>query len=286
MVANFIPELWTAQILSALRKILVYAAPGVVNRDYEGEIQAHGDTVHITSFADPTVRDYTPESNITVDSITDSSLALLIDQMKYIAFDVDDVIKRQALAGWVEEAASRGAYKLLDTVDQYVAGLMYAAVNNTANDAGRITADISNNDGFGLVLVALRTLLNRANVPTSGRWIVAPPELTGVFLQDNRFISAAQAGDAAGADAFQNGFVRRVMGFDVYESNNVPTESTGVYSVLAGHAMATTFADQLVETKATERELRFGDLVKSLHVYGAKVVRPDCLALASVNITA
>lgn len=285
MVSNFIPELWSARILSALRKSLVYAGPGVVNRDYEGEIANAGDTVHITSFVDPTVRDYVPETNITVDSITDASLALTIDQLKYFAFDVDDVSRRQALAGWVEEATSRGAYKLLDTVDQFMASTMYTAVNGTANDLGQITADISDATGYGLVLVALRTALNRANVPSAGRWAILPPELTAAFLQDNRFINAAASGDQSN-DALNNGRIGRALGFDLYESNNVPTETVGDYSVIAGHPMATTYAEQILETTAQQRELRFGDLVKGLHVYGAKVTRPDCLALASVTIQA
>lgn len=283
MVSNFIPELWSARILSALKKSLVYGGPAVVNRDYEGDIVVAGDTVHITSFVDPTIRDYTPETNITVDSISDATLALVVDQMKYFAFDVDDVSRRQAIAGWVEEATSRGAYKLLDTVDQFLANLMFNAVNGTANDLGPITATVSTNTGYGAVLVALRTALNRANVPSQGRFAILPPEVSAAFLQDNRFLSAAQSGDQ-GNDALNNGHIGRALGFDLYESNNVPTETVGVYDVIAGHPMATTYAEQILETTAQQRELRFGDLVKGLHVYGAKVTRPDCLALASVTV--
>src|SRR5690349_18975856 len=97
MLANFIPEVWSAQILEHLRATLVYGSGGIVNRDYEGDIANAGDTVHITQFGDPTVRTYTAESDITVDSITDDTRALVVDQAKYFAFDVDDVIRRQAL---------------------------------------------------------------------------------------------------------------------------------------------------------------------------------------------
>lgn len=281
MIDDFIPELWSAEILESLAAKLVYGGPGVVNRDFEGQIQKAGDTVHITSFDDPTVLDYTPESNITVQSINDATLALVVDQKKYFAFDVDDVSRKQAIDGWVEKVSGRGAYKLLDKVDTYLAGLMYTAVNGTANDIGSKTATVSTNTGYGAVLVALRTVLNRANVPTDGRWIVLPPEVTAAFLQDNRFVDASASGST---DALRNGFIGRALGFDLYESNNVPTETTGVYSVIAGHPMATTYADQILETEAVRRELRFGDLVKALHVYGGKVVRPEALALASVTV--
>jgi hypothetical protein len=37
-ITRFRPEIWSAALLVALQKRLVYAGPGVVNRDYEGEI--------------------------------------------------------------------------------------------------------------------------------------------------------------------------------------------------------------------------------------------------------
>ena len=39
-VKNFIPEIWSAQLLTSLKKSLVYGAPDVANRNYEGEIGA------------------------------------------------------------------------------------------------------------------------------------------------------------------------------------------------------------------------------------------------------
>jgi hypothetical protein len=283
MVSNFIPEIWAANILEHLRAILVYGSPTVVNRDYEGEIREAGDTVHITSFTDPTIRDYTPETNITVESISDATLALVIDQMKYFAFDVDDVIRRQAINGWVTSVTRAAAYKLLDKVDTYISGIMYTAVNGTANDIGAVTADVSDNNTYGSVLVALRATLNANNVPSTGRWVVVPSSVYGALLQDNRFIDASASGST---DALRNGFVGRAAGFDVFESNTVPTETTGVYSVIAGHNMATTYAEQINSVEAQRRELRFGDLVKGLHLYGAKVTRPEALALASVTVQA
>jgi N4-gp56 family major capsid protein len=281
MVSNFIPELWSARINEALRKALVYAA--LCNRDYEGQIQQAGDTVHITSFDDPTVSDYTPESNINVQSIDDDTLALNIDQKKYFAFDVDDVNRKQALAGWVESVTSRGAYKMADAIDQFVAGVLFAAAHNTVNDLGDRTADISDNTAYGII-VDLGTLLDESNVPSDGRWVVVPPVMYGALLQDNRFINAQASAD--GGQALHNGRVGSIVGFDVYKSNNVPNASTGIHNVVAGHPMAATFAQQLLELEAQRRELRFGDLVKGLEVYGAKAIRPEALATAAVTVQA
>lgn len=45
-ITNFVPDLWTAKILVALRKKAV--AGSLVNREYEGEIKRMGDSVKIT----------------------------------------------------------------------------------------------------------------------------------------------------------------------------------------------------------------------------------------------
>ena len=62
MAISFIPEVWSAKMLVSLKKALVYAGPGVVNRDYEGEIKGQGDTVRIPSMGRPTIGTYTTNS--------------------------------------------------------------------------------------------------------------------------------------------------------------------------------------------------------------------------------
>ena len=63
-ITRFRPEIWSANLLVALRKALVYAGPGMVNRDYEGDIQQAGDTVRITSISDPTIGTYSANSTV------------------------------------------------------------------------------------------------------------------------------------------------------------------------------------------------------------------------------
>jgi hypothetical protein len=282
MLANFIPEIWTAQILEALRARLVYAGPGVVNRDYEGEIAAAGDTVHITSFNDPDVREYTAEQDITVDSIDDATRALIVDQAEYFAFDVDDVIRRQAINGWVESVSRAAAYKLAEATDSFMSGVMYDAINGGIYDLGAKSADLSDNTGYK-ILVDFWAQLTKQNVPAEGRFVIVSPDYYAALLQDNRFIDASASGST---DALRNGFAGRAAGFDIFVSNTVPEPTAGVFATIAGHPIATTFAEQISGVEAQRRELRFGDLVKGLHLYGAKVVRPQALALASVTIVA
>lgn len=281
-ITQFVPEIWSPLILRNLRNSLIYGS--LCNRDYEGDIAQAGDTVHITSFTDPAVRSYTKNSDISWDLLADGTRALIIDQGDYFAFTVDDIDRRQALPGFVAKASQGAAYNLAAEVDSYVSGLMVAAVNNPlgGNDLGAYTVDISDNTGYAL-FVNLRKQLKKSNVPMTGLWAVVSPEIYAALLQDVRFIRANEAGTDQG---LREGFVGRIAGFDVYESNTVPQPTSGVYHVLAGSNMATTFADQILETEAIRLQDQFGDGVRGLHVYGAKVVYPTALALASVTVQA
>src|SRR5574337_1989738 len=127
-ITKFIPEVWSATLLSILEKSLVYAGAPCVNRNYEGEISQYGDTVHITSIADPTISTYTKDTDLTVQVLTDAEQLLLIDQAKAFAFEIVDIDMRQVRSGGalMTEAAQRAAFGLRDVIDQYVAGLMKA----------------------------------------------------------------------------------------------------------------------------------------------------------------
>lgn len=279
-VDGFRPEIWSAAILSNLNNDLVYGA--LCNRSYEGEIQNAGDTVHITSIGAVSSRAYTELTQITWDEVADTQVDLLIDQKRYFALKVDDVERKQALP-FLDEATKEAAYALRDNADATISAAMYTAVNQGSNDLGAKTADISDNSMYGH-LVSLKTTLDRDNCPSDNRWVVISPEIHGALLQDNRFIDASASAD--GGAALRNGFVGRAAGFDVHVSNQTPDPTSSTYAVLAGHPSATAYAEQILQTEALRLEDFFADGIRGLHVFGVKVVRPTCLALASVTVQA
>lgn len=285
-IINFRPEIWSATLLTALRKALVYAGPTVVNRDYEGEIRDAGDTVRITSISDPTISTYTPNStSVSPEELSDAARTLLVDQCKYFAFYVDDVDARQAAGNVMPEAMSRAAYKLADVVDQYVAGFYTGAIaaNTVASSGSPQDVFTTVTDAYDKVLVPLRTKLSRANVPTAGRYVIVSPEFHSKLLLDNRFIKVNEAGTEEG---LRNGMVGRAAGFDILESNNVPNPSGNVHVIQAGVSMAVSFAEQINKTEAYRPEAKFADAVKGLALYGGKLLRPDCIGVAYVNAIA
>ena len=274
-IDHFKAEIWAAELIAQLRKSLVFAGPGVVNHDYEGEIQQAGDTVHISSVGGVTIGDY-DGSDITYEDIDDAGTTLVVDQQKYFAKRLDDVDRAQSVNGGAVMAMimSNAAYGLSDVADKYVAGLYTQA--SSANVLDAVTSFSASGQAYD-TLVDLDVALDEANVPTEGRYAIVPPWYYGLLQKDPNFINANKSAD--GGAALRNGVVGRAAGFDIMESNNCAQPSAGTtYVVQAGTPMAISFANQIVKTEALRDPDAFKDRVRGLHVYGAKVIYPDGLA--------
>jgi len=183
-------------------------------------------------------------------------------------------------------------YSLRDTVDQYIAGLFesdakkFAVESGTSNEKG---VDLSSSYTFYDLLVDVDTLLNKNNVPRSGRWIVVPPELRALLLKDNRFVANASSPQAY--VSLLNGEVGQAAGFTVKMSNNIPkagdsgvTVPDGSLRFYAGTNDALAFAYDVEKIETYRPENRFADAVKGLFVYGGKVIRPVCVYKVAVKL--
>ena len=266
---NFIPEVWSARLLEHLDNVHVYSA--LLNRDYEGDIRAYGDTVHINQIGDIAINDYTGEDLAAPEELDSTMMELKIDQAKYFNFQVKDIDNAQSNPKVVDAAMQRASYNINDVIDNYLAGLLLAGVKSEST----ITAQTLISANAYDYLVDLGVLLNEHNVPMLGRWVVIPPWFHGLLLKDERFVGNGTGYNQA---ILQGGWVGDAAGFRIHLSNNVP-ESAGSYSVIAGTNAAGSFAEQLVELEAYRLEKNFSDGLKGLHVYGAKVTQPDGLAV-------
>lgn len=280
MALNFIPTVWAARLLKALDKALVYGQTGVVNRDYEGEIKESGNTVKIASIGDVTISNYTKDVNMSdPETLTDAEQTLLIDQAKAFNFYVDKIDKAQQNVNVMDEAMRRTAHRMRDVQDQFIAAShsLVPSANLIGSDASPITPTNANAYEY---LVDLAVLLDNANIDTEGRFCIVPPWFHGRLLKDSRFVSA---GTAKTDETLRNGMVGEAAGFSILKSNNVPNTAGTKYKITAGHAMAYSFAQQVVDLVSYKPEKRFGDAVKGLSVYGGKLVRPDAWAVLTAN---
>jgi N4-gp56 family major capsid protein len=266
-ITNMLPSIWSARILAKLEKNLVFAQPGVVNRDYEGDIRADGDRVHIHSFNDLTVSSYTKNSTtISYEQLTDTRVTLLIDQSKYFAFKVDDIDTAQMRPEIIDAAADRAAYQLAEDADSYIAGL-YSGASTSAPDNTVETSQFTASNVYQK-FVDLAVLMDQVNLPAGGRYVVVPPWVKGLLLQNSTFVTASKP------DAVLNGEIGQIAGLRILVSNNVKTTGTSpvVSHMMAGHPSALAYAEQIVNVEGLRLEGSFADAVRGLHLYGAKVL--------------
>ena len=273
-VQSVIPTLWIARLLKHLDNALV--ARTLFNTDYEGEISKHGDTVKINRVGDVTIKDYEKTDIDAPEDISTTDLTLVIDQMKYFNFSLDDVDKVQAEGkDLIDRTLERAAYGLLDIEDKFLFGLIDTDVKGKSRLTGN---EIRNARDAYLLLIAMRTQLNKQNVPQLGRTAVLPAELTGALLAEKFIIPPTEKGDSR----MTNGYIGRAIGFDIYESNNLVGTETGK-KVIAGHNLGATRAEQILNIDAYRPERRFSDALKGLHVYGGKVTIPQAYVVAETD---
>lgn len=288
-VTHFKPTLWSKVLLGSLQKQLVFGSPLVINHDYEGEINGMGDSVNVTSIADPTVSSYSPNGTINYESPNDAGQTILIDQAKYFAVKVDDVDAAQAAGNMLKFMQGRGAYKVADVADQFIAGFYTSAspTNNVGSSGSPKTPGVFSTtnpaDFYTQVILPLGVKLDEANVPDDGgRYVVLPPWGVGLLAMTGAFLNFPNSSGGVPA-VMANGFMGKVGRFNVLMSNNTVKYSGSNYAIQAGHNSAITFADQIVKTEALRLQTTFADAVRALHVYGAKVIRPEALAVAYVT---
>ena len=137
-------------------------------------------------------------------------------------------------------------------------------------------------------------LLDQQNVDKAGRWVVIDPIMMEILMdEDSRFLSA----DFGDSGALRNGLaLTNWNGFRVYVSNNLPKIGGGAgttgtanqnadYGVIvAGHESAVATAEQINKTETYRDPDSFADIVRGMHLYGRKILRPEALVTAKYNL--
>lgn len=137
-------------------------------------------------------------------------------------------------------------------------------------------------------------LLDQQNVDKDGRWIVIDPVMLEVLMdEDSRFLNA----DFGASGGLRNGLVMdKWNGFRVYVSNNLPqvgggSSTTGTANqntdygvIVGGHDSAVATAEQINKTETYRDPDSFADIVRGMHLYGRKILRPEALVTAKYNL--
>jgi hypothetical protein len=293
----FLPSVYSKKVLNFFRKASVIEA--ITNTDYAGEISAYGDSVKIIGEPVISVSDYTRGATTAATKLTDTETTLVVDSAKAFKFIVDDIESKMSHVNFKEVASSSAAYALKDAYDSAVLAIMFAGCSASSPDhiigSDSATADSSmthatnsvdllGSDGTGVDAIDLMArfakLLDEQNVPEEGRWFVAPPSFYEELAKADSKLMSVDFN--AGQGSIRNGLVSsgKLRGFDMYKSNNVAAASNATGKCMAGHISSTATANTILSTEVLRDPDSFGDIVRGLHVYGAKVLRDDALASA------
>jgi|TARA_Y100000361_G_scaffold148379_1_gene161112 hypothetical protein len=294
---NFLPEIYSKKVLNFFRKASVVEA--ISNTDYAGEISGFGDTVKIINEPEITVYQYERGADVTKTVLTDAETTLIVDTANAFKFIVDDIESQMSHVNFKEVATSSAAYSLRDAFDQGVLAKMFAGVSSSSPDhiigSDSATADATmshatnsvdllGSDGTGVdaldLMARMARLLDDQNVPEEGRYFVAPPSFYEELSQSGSKLLSVDFN--AGQGSIRNGLVSsgKLRGFSMYKSNNIASTSNATGKVLAGHMSAVSSAQTITSTEVIRDPDSFGDIVRGLHVYGAKVLRPKALVSA------
>ena len=297
----FLPAVYSKKVLNFFRKSSV--AEAITNTDYAGEITAYGDTVRIIKEPVITVYQYERGQDVTQTKLTDQEVNLVVDTANAFKFIVDDIETSMSHVNFKEVASSSAAYALRDAFDEGVISAMFAGVpasspnhilgSDNATDLAAGTFDGTGNLDIGYasgehdpidVLSHMARLLDEQNVPEEGRWFLANPEFYEQLVQSNSKLLSVDFN--AGQGSIRNGLVSsgKLRGFDMYKTNNIAATTNAAGKCIAGHISATCTAQTIVNTEVIRDPSSFGDIVRGLHVYGAKVLRGEALVSAFYGI--
>ena len=289
---NFTPEIFSQKVLKFFRRASV--AEDITNTDYAGEIENFGDTVRIIKEPTITVSSYARGAVVNPQDLADDQITMVVDQANAFAFKIDDIEERQSHVNFEALATSSGAYSLKRKYDANILQNMADNAGNTGTSVGTASAPIDitgsgNEDAAVNLLMTMARILDDQTVPEENRWFVAPPIFyENAFKAGAKFAEVQVTGD--GTTPLRNGLVMagNIAGFNCYKStalNNSGTDvvtinsqdTTNDFVVLAGHMSSTATASHIAKTEVVRSTETFSDIVRGLHVFGRKVIRPEAI---------
>ena len=308
---NFTPQIFSQKVLKFFRRASV--AEDITNTDYTGEIENFGDTVNIIKEPTITVSSYTRGSVVNTQDLADDQITLTVDQANAFAFKIDDIEERQSHINFEALATSSGAFSLKRKYDANVLqaisdGAGIAGADDASLSGGLTTTNTSlgtasspinvetDDAGINLMLLMAR-VLDDQSVPEENRWFVAPPIFyEKMFQAGNKIAEVQVTGDAssnlrnglatpgtlAGFTCYKSTALNSTAGTDQVTLSGVATDASENV-ILAGHISSTATASHIAKTEVVRSTESFSDVVRGLHVFGRKVLRPEAIVRGVID---
>jgi len=298
--ATFIPEIWSDEVRAQYEKSLVLA--NLVKK--MGMTGKKGDTINIPAPVRGTATAKAAGTAVSIQSDTESNVAVLIDKHFEYSRLIEDITATQALTSLRQFYTQDAGYALARQVDSDLHGLAvnlgdaagdYTNTNSFYVDASTgltqyaadtVTAsDVFTDAGFR----ALIQKMDDADVPFDNRAFVIPPSLRNAIMGIDRYVSS----DFVSGQPVQNGKIGNLYGIDVYVSTNCATSEAAadntantndLKAALLIHKDTFVLAEQMGVRSQTQYKQEFlANLYTADQLYGVKVLRPESGFVLNVN---
>ena len=291
-VGNFIPEIWSDEIVAAYKANLVMRnLVRVLN--HKGK---KGDTIRIPTPTRGSASAKSAETQVTlIQHGTDTGLTISIDKHYEYSRLIEDFADVQALESlrrfYTDDAGYAIARRIdIDLILATLGGtLTYTASTNTLTTASTFPTiyegDGTSWDEAGATDItdagirAYIKLLDDNNAPFSGRVAVIPTIVKQDLLGLSRFTEQAFTGEGGAANSIRNGLVGNIYAMPVYVSTQLPLveDSGGTADNRLGLVFqtdATVFVEQLgLRVQKQYKQEYLADLMTADTIYGTKQLR-------------
>lgn len=210
--ANFIPEIWSSEVKRAVESNLTMAQ--LVLREYEGDIQNKGDTVHVVDISNLSVGDKSASTNVNYETLTEDKTSILIDKHKYAAFKLEDIVAVQSNTNLLTEYSNKVGYALAKQVDTDLLSL-YTGLGQSV---GADNTDITN----ATFLSAIQ-YLDLADAPETDRSGVFTAGQKKAFLAVDQFVRFDYNGIGGQQNPIVRGQFGELYGVRIHFTTNVTT---------------------------------------------------------------
>ena len=270
MGANFKPMYWSKYCQTELKKDLVLS--GWCDYQFEGEVKL-GSRLKIVGATRPTIQQYTPGKDLDIENLGDNSQYLDITQADAFAFEVDDIDRAQSMAGYLETQFDEAKIALAESADAFVG----TKAADAYSDMMSASTDISG-------LTSMLAPINQAHIKLYANNVSQKTELAADLTPEHivELRSELQELFTDNVEYVKRGALGKYANTYLRLSNNLYNDGTDYYEMVRTKK-AIAFAGQIDKVETARKEKGFADIIKGLHVYGAKLVRPKELYVIRVH---
>ena len=282
---NFIPELWSDEVIGAYKSNLVVANL-VTKLSHKGK---KGDTIYIPVPARGSASAKAANTQVTLSAATNTKVTVSIDKHYEYSKLIEDIAEVQALASMRKFYTDDAGYALAKQVDTDLFALTEGLQGGTVGGSAAASFEKAVIGGHGSTLytgnssnasditdAGIRRMLltlDDADVPMDNRVMVVPPICANDMLGINRFTEQQFIGSG---DAIKTGKIGQIYGVDIYISSNCPTPAGTDRAGVLMHKDALVLAEQVgVRSQTQYKQEYLGDLFTSDTIYGTAELRND-----------